>query len=231
MDDEEKNFRLSLRKRIHAMHGDIEPAAKEIGVDHTTLSRWGNPNYNGLPTILHIWTLAKRWSLSPAYLGFGQGPDSVLAWDSVARLTNAFRTQPEPVQRHLFESLRLPYQPLPTIDTIRFTASAVARRLASAAPPAPVPRANEDPAHYGRKLNPKDMKRLCEIVGSYIENKTPIISSQEADDLRYMLSKLRSIVDDLPKPPARDNRAGEPSAGDAAKTGADLDPPQTEDKD
>jgi hypothetical protein len=229
MDADEKKLREGLRKRIHAMHGDIEAAAVAIDVHHTTLSRWGNLNYNGLPNVLHLLKLAQRWNLSPAYLSFGQGPDTLPAWNAIAAFGKALRLQPEPVQQHLFSSLKLPYTPLPPLDEIRFTAAAVARRLASAKPP--TPRAQEAPAHYGRRIDAAALKRICAIVAGYVAHNPPQISLSEADGIRDVLALLQSIADDLPNRPADRGHADEPNAGDATATDATQDPPQNRTKD
>lgn len=219
--EQENRFFRDIGNRLDQW-GKKRATGEQVGVSKATMTRWVNAEAK--PNLFRLYKIAELWHLSPAYLLFQEGPTTLSDWNNFARLSTRLVHAKPDARAFIFEALKLPTDlPLPEVKPLRFTAAAVARRLASAAPP--TPRTKEDPAHYGRKLDHKDMKRICEIVGAYIENKTPTISSREADDLRYMLVKLQSLVDALPKPPTRDTRADAPNAGGAIETDEPLDLP------
>jgi len=219
--EEQKQFFAAIGKRLDRW-GEKLTTGRNVGIGRATVTRWVKGEVK--PNLFRLYKIAELWHLSPAHLAFGEGPETMTDWNNFARLSTSLRHAKPDARELLFNALHLPIDlPLPDVQPLRFTAAAVARRLASAKPP--TPRAQEAPAHYGRRIDSAALKRICDIVAGYVAHNPPPISLSQADEIRDVLALLQSIADDLPNRPADRGRAAEPNAGGATEIDATQDPP------
>lgn len=94
-------LKLGLRQRIAATRGSVGVIAQHLQIRENTVSRWGSPKYNGMPTIWQILKIAELAGHSPAWLAWGDGPQ--YAHDAAAAFTLGETFEKHPGARELIE--------------------------------------------------------------------------------------------------------------------------------
>lgn len=83
-----EKFRDDLRARIYERKGDVEDAARDLGVAKSTLSRWINQDGDKFPDVWQLFVLATARQVSAAWLAYGLGPRNPdEAWEQTPRST------------------------------------------------------------------------------------------------------------------------------------------------
>ncbi|MCK6473191.1 MAG: helix-turn-helix domain-containing protein [Planctomycetes bacterium] len=81
-----EKFRDDLRARIYERKGDVEDAARDLGVAKSTVSRWINQDGDKFPDVWQLFVLATARQISAAWLAYGLGPKHQdEAWEQTPR--------------------------------------------------------------------------------------------------------------------------------------------------